>query len=753
ITKIETKDFSLGGADTISGAAGHDTAIGGSYNDSITGSTGDDVLIGDNARMTFAAGKVLKIETTDTAGNTTPTGRDTISGNEGDDTILGGADADSLFGNANNDVILGDNGVLDYQLVGQTPKLTQLSTTDTDFGGSDTVQGNEGDDIVLGGAFGDVLNGNEASDIVLGDNGQLLWTLASAINITAPDGWTGSVPLTTVPAALLVIRSYAPLHGGNDTIMGDAGNDTLLGGTGSDTISGDTGLTAENGSGHDVIFGDHGVLYPTLPANRNAFSKDTGTGAAGAADRIHGNGGDDTVIAGQGDDTVLGGDGHDAIIGGHNIAGDTRIDTLANAATGAANAQNTDAIVKGSSDTGDHLDGGRGFDVIAGDNAWMIPVVNGDTQSADYSTDRLFRTLNSDGLLYDDPVNGLFAANLTAAANPEPGKPGALSARAVFLLDHTKTTDASRFGADTIAGGADNDTVFGQLGNDSLHGDGRLDSADAFNLKNAFTPDGVSDRDGNDYVEGNGGSDTIFGGRGQDNLLGGSSDLFGLAAAALRPDSFDLIYGGNATETGMNDYGDAAARTGDVFLQDDENVAANGHARDADVVLGDNGRVFRILSGGNYASFAYDGGLVATGGSKQPVNATTLGYNNPSGYGTEKIQVRAFELIDYTPGVGGVGGNFGDDRIFGEAGDDTIHGMAGSDSLFGDGQDDDLYGGTGHDWIHGGTGEDGVVGDDGLIKTSRNGLAEPLYGLAAIPAAELNLFIKTPGSIQQSTIN
>ena len=1039
ITKIETKDFLLGGNDTVSGSAGHDTAIGGSFDDSIAGAAGDDVLIGDNARMTFAGGKISKIETTDAAGDTTPNGRDTITGDEGSDTLLGGADADTIQGNTGNDVILGDNGTLEYQLTQTGPVIAKIFTGTPDFGGADTIEGNAGSDILLGGAVndsikgndsadvlpveatdddtifgdggeliynggtlqslrsthtgvggsdtilgnqgsdiilggaegdliygnaatdtlpagvsdndiifgdsgeliynggpiremrsldagiggndtivgnrgndtilggaaadhihgnaasdtltgagtdddvifgdsgeliynggpiremrslaagiggndtiignrgsdtilggaaddsitgnatgatlpdsstdddiivgdsgeliynggplrelrsiatdiggsdtiagnqgadtiiggqaGDVIAGNEGRDVLLGDNGELLWVLTSPVTVTAPDGWSRVLADTADAVALLVIRTYAPQHGGNDAITGDGDNDTILGGTGADTISGDSGTTDNGGTGNDIIFGDHGVLYPTLPTNRNFFSKDTGKDAHNgmvSADRIYGNGGDDTVIGGQDDDTILGGDGNDIIVGGHNIESNRRVEPLPNLPGGALT-QDTAAIVTGSSDTGDYLDGGRGFDVIAGDNAWIIPVAANDPESAAYSTDRLFRSLNSDGLLYDDPVDGLFAANITSVANPEPGKPGALSARAVFLLDHTKTTDVDRFGADLIAGGADNDTIFGQLGDDSLHGDGRLSGGDFTQLVNSASPDGTPtalDKDGNDYVEGNGGSDTIFGGRGQDNIIGGSSDMFGLAgpsvladSTALRPDSSDLIFGGNNTETGLNDYGDASALPGDVFLKDDENVADNGHSRDADVILGDNGRVFRILTGNTYASFAHDGGLLATGGNKQPANASTLGYNNPSGYGTEKIQVRAFELIDYTPGVGGVGGNFGNDRIFGEAGDDTIHGMAGSDSLFGDGQDDDLYGGTGHDWIHGGTGEDGVIGDDGLIKTSRNGLsnaqglAEPLYGIPAIPAGELNLFIKTPGGIQQSHIN
>jgi len=91
-------------------------------------------------------------------------------------------------------------------------------------------------------------------------------------------------------------------------------------------------------------------------------------------------------------------------------------------------------------------------------------------------------------------------------------------------------------------------------------------------------------------------------------------------------------------------------------------------------------------------------------------------------------------------------------RSTGESGDDFIYGQKGDDVLFGEGQDDDIIGGYGNDWISGGTGQDGVIGDDGRIYTSRNGIAEPLYGIGDL-SGELDKYIYTPGKIQQSTIN
>src|SRR5262249_42286326 len=96
--------------------------------------------------------------------------------------------------------------------------------------------------------------------------------------------------------------------------------------------------------------------------------------------------------------------------------------------------------------------------------------------------------------------------------------------------------------------------------------------------------------DGNDYIEGNGGSDGIFGGLGQDDIIGGSSDLYGLVARSQRPDGADLIFGGAGTEILRNDLGQATADAGG-------NIAVNvgGHALDADTIVGDNGRILRLV--------------------------------------------------------------------------------------------------------------------------------------------------------------
>ena len=211
--------------------------------------------------------------------------------------------------------------------------------------------------------------------------------------------------------------------------------------------------------------------------------------------------------------------------------------------------------------------------------------------------------------------------------------------------------------------------------------------------------------DGDDYIEGGGGDDLIFGNLGQDDIVGGSSSLFGLTSPELRPDGADVIWGGAGSDGLRNSAGD---------------TSEGGHARDADVILGDNGNIFRIVGTNG----------VATG------DFVTFGYDDYAG--DLRVIPRFVEPLDYTPGFGDPADAGAGDLVRAEAGDDTVYGMTGNDALFGDGQDDDLYGGTGSDFISGGTGEDGIVGDDGRIFTSRDGSPEALYGIDAEPLRHHN---------------
>src|SRR5207247_10026647 len=116
---------------------------------------------------------------------------------------------------------------------------------------------------------------------------------------------------------------------------------------------------------------------------------------------------------------------------------------------------------------------------------------------------------------------------------------------------------------------------------------------DAMLAISATTPSISAATDGDDYMEGGGGNDLLFGNDGQDDIIGGSSSLFGLTDPSQRPDGADTAFGGSGTDVARNSLGD---------------TTDGGHARDADVVVGDNGNIYRIVksAGGGFATFNYD---------------------------------------------------------------------------------------------------------------------------------------------------
>src|SRR5258706_1769733 len=403
------------------------------------------------------------------------------------------------------------------------------------------MEGNAGNDIMIGGAFGDEMHGDagvladinaalDGNDTMLGDNGLLNWLYpglaAFASTIEAGFGFDRSI------ATLDLITTIAPNDGGKDLMFGNAGSDIIFGGTDADLIVGDN-TKASSGAvefglasarpGSDLEFGDHGRLYPqhsflpTFPS-RNFFSIDIGFTSSGAGDKIYGNEADDIQVGGQGDDLMFGDSGDDDMIGGHNVSTTTGADTA------------IDEFKKPTPDTvNDLMDGGTGDDAMAGDNATIWR--NGAALQANDLRLRI-RTLNG-ALLYNPDGT----PNISAGGHNDPLT---ATTRSVFLLDHSAAIQAadatsvvgSRYGNDLMVGNAGDDAMFGQLGNEIMQGDGQIE-ATTYDLQmfEGVKPDGPI-TDGNDYMEGNGGTDMMVGNLGQDDMIGGPSQFFGLSTPA-----------------------------------------------------------------------------------------------------------------------------------------------------------------------------------------------------------------------------
>ena len=548
---------------------------------------------------------------------------------------------------------------------------------------------------------------------------------------------------------------------GDDTIWGSQAGDHLAGGSGHDTIHGQ--------DGDDIIYGDDGFNVHKTTVSIPEPNQDSGVIDRTLYDRelvtvfavsapIPGFPPDthDTLTPGQ--DTLFGDGGADIEFGDFGLVTQTIAETLLSTAgviqvESKSNSDGADDTMYGNAgddiligNTGsDAIDGGLDKDLIFGDNVSLDRSLT----LGDFTNPR-FRVLSGTQVYSTAAATAGQLLINSASQYADPRGSAAWADFQITLLDHANGTPAVLYGNDYIAGGGGDDTVFGELGDDVIQGDGSIDfvsngsrvgaSRDAGNAL-VLNPSFDAATDGDDYVEGNGGNDVILGNQGQDDIIGGSSTLFSLETPNQRPDGSDLVFGGSGTAVARNDAG---------------NLTPQGHATDADVILGDNGNIYRLL-GVNDAPGG--GGGVEMFGGFLAFNYDTY-TNDPPAVPQAKIVVRGVQLVDYTPGgldyaqtaaqaatdIGAA------DELHGEGGDDVVYGMKGNDVLFGEGQDDDLVAGYGNDWISGGAGDDGVLGDDGRLFTSRNGTAEPLYGIGSL-AGQLDLLITTPGNVQSATIN
>ncbi|MGB7708014.1 MAG: choice-of-anchor Q domain-containing protein, partial [Microcoleus sp.] len=212
----------------------------------------------------------------------------TINGGNGADFIMGASQNESINGLLGNDTLYGMGG------------------NDNIDGGADndSIFGNEGTDFVEGGTGNDTIYGGKDNDTVLGGDGD--------------DFLRGDVGKDTVASGV-----------GNDTIFGGKDDDILLGEEGNDSIFGNLGNDTINaGNGNDIVFGNEG------------------------ADLIFGQAGNDTLYGGKDNDSLEGGEGNDLLFGGNEndaICGDSGNDTLYGG--------------KGN----DILSGGSGSDFLSGD--------------------------------------------------------------------------------------------------------------------------------------------------------------------------------------------------------------------------------------------------------------------------------------------------------------------------------------------------------------------------------------------------
>lgn len=398
-----------GGNDSLAGGQGNDTIDGQAGNDTLDGQGGDDVLIGGEGNDTF-------ISAGTGAGNDTVDGGDgfngiVVNGTGNADTIAISAPSGTLtVTNANATIEVGDNiqvvtvnglfgddqiTIGDLSLVSQTLVVVNGGEgADTISGqgaaiggvrllingdnGNDTIIGTEGADSINGGAGNDAINGRAGNDVITGADGNDI--LAGGADNDTIFGGAGADFLTGQTGddsiaggdgndTLRGFEGADTLQGqsgddllngmdGDDSILGGVGKDSITGGSGNDTLDGGRNDDQINGnSGNDLIRGDHGNDY--INAGTESDTVNAGDGhdtiiatdgldvlnGGDGNDQINAGGGNDVISGGDGNDTLLGGGGNDVILGGDGedqingqggtdtVAGNQGIDTIADPAS------------------------------------------------------------------------------------------------------------------------------------------------------------------------------------------------------------------------------------------------------------------------------------------------------------------------------------------------------------------------------------------------------------------------------------
>jgi Ca2+-binding RTX toxin-like protein len=358
-------DQLLGGAgqDQLDGGSGHDSLDGGTGNDRMVGGAGNDMYwvdsVGDqviegagegtdqvNSLISYTLGAdmenltLLETVAIDGTGNA---GDNVIIGNSARNIITGGAGQDYLDGGAGDDLYMiragsdhaaggeihdasgynqvrfssafaqdtlvlgaGDTGINDVSITATTGSATVLTYNDLNVDATAlrnglNINGNAGNNRLIGTAFNDYINGGLGNDVMIGGDGNDSYIVDSAGDVvieTADQGFdsVNSSVSYTLGANVedLFLKGTAAIDGtgnvannriyGNaarNVMDGSAGNDTLVGGGGNDTYVFGRGYGVDTVIESDVTAGNTdqalffgGINFDQLWFSRNGSNLD-----------------------------------------------------------------------------------------------------------------------------------------------------------------------------------------------------------------------------------------------------------------------------------------------------------------------------------------------------------------------------------------------------------------------------------------------------------------------------------------------
>ncbi len=768
------------GVDVLQGGGGNDTYIVDDSGDTVSDSAGTDTVragivfdldlntVGvENLTLTGITaidgyGTVGdNVLTGNTAGNTLDgrDGNDTIDGGKGIDLMIGGDGDDTFYVDQNADQVSENAGEgfdtvissVTYNIGFGGDEVEGLTLTGTAAlngtggAGDNVITGNKGSNTLTGALGNDTLDGGAGgTDTLIGNDGDdvyIINALTGKIVVEQAGEGTDEVRATvsyTLGAQLenLVLLGAANINGtGNaldNTITGNTGNNTLTGGAGVDTLIGlggndlffvDNANDVVNGTGTVSSSVDWDLSVNTTNADNLTLtgSAVVGYGNADANTIIGTTGANDLrgfnsndVIYADANDSVDGGAGNDTAVVAFSASttnfGWTGIENITLTGTALLNATGDggDNILTGNS-AKNTLDGGLGDDTYVITTGDVIIDAGGNDTLIVGATYTLLAGMENIILT----GTGNFNANGDAGVNILTGNSG-------------KNTLDGHGGADTLIGGLGDDTYIVDGSGATVSeasGQGRDTVRTAFDhvlaadveilvLTGTAAVSGTGNAD-NNTLTGNSAANTLDGGAGADLMMGGGgNDVFMVDDANDRvtdTSGTDTVFATDVSYTlGLNienltllGLGDNSA-TGNTL----RNVLTGG---DGNNVL-DGGKGNDTMAGGfgndTYMVDAVGDVVVEDigGGSDTVISSVTytLGHDveNLTLLGT-LVTIGTGNALDNV-----IDGSQANNRLYGRDGDDTVNGGFGNDILYGELGDDTLSGGTGIDTMYGGDGAD-----------------------------------------------
>ncbi len=753
------------GADTLAGGEGSDDFIGGNgvdtvtYHEAVAGLTIDLTISGTEGYASGTGGQALGDRFKGIENLIAGSGADVLFGDAEDNLLIGGLGADILDGRGGVDTADYSASVAAVSINLSEPGLDGYVSG---FGGhaegdrlraierligtveDDSLSGDDQDNLLQGGAGADTLDGGSSPDGGDGDTVDYSGSNAGVtVNLAAQPDEAGYVTGSGGHADGDLLRGIENLVGSEepDRLLGNDNDNSLLGGGGVDNLQGADGDDyLSGGAGADTLAGGSGIDDSAdYSASSGGVTIDLGDDdnfvdgegvdghAAGDrlkgiehllgsvyADRLGGNGSDNSLIGSAGADTLLGDPGADVLDGG----------------------EDTDMVDYGSSPAGISLDlavldadgyaTGRGG-YAEGDRLrsieFLIGSRHGDTLVGDDENNRLAGGVGNDfltggdgddyfqgGLGVDVMDGGLGAGDIVDYSD----SPGAIDVR------------LNGNGFATGAGGhADEDRL---KSIEELIGSSRDDI-----LRGDFEANIFRGGRGGDTLLGDAGADTLIGQRGADIIQGGSGEDtadYGDSEDGVRIDlSRSAADDGYSTGIGGDAHGDrlkeieniAGSQLQDV-LQAATSVAGLLSGRDGDDTLIGGERADSLVGGAGDDSLAPGLGTDLLDGGEHVAGdvADYSGHDLAIAVDLEKApDSRGFILIteggvdgDRLRGIEGVRGSDNDDHLAGDGGANAFFGEGGADVLDGRGGSDTLQGGSGADTLTGGTDGDRFVYSD-----------------------------------------